>query len=85
MTERTSIWLLIVLPTVVAALLLVPVMCGGGAADCVRGAPCPPSTTTCFSLVGVPTNGLAAAAAVATVGAFGTALYLRWVGKRSRE
>lgn len=78
MTERSSIWLLIVLPVVVALLLLVPVICGGGAADCAEGAPCPPSVTTCYSLAGVPTNGFVAALGVASVGAAGTAFYLRW-------
>lgn len=78
MTERTSIWLLIVLPIVVAVVLLVPVMCGGGSGDCVEDSPCPPTVTTCFSLVGIPTNGLVAALGVASGGAGGTAFYLRW-------
>lgn len=84
MTERNSIWLLIVLPVLVALLLLVPVSCVTGSGSCAEGAPCPPGETTCYSLVGVPANGVVAAFGVAIVGAAGTVAYLRWL-RRSSE
>lgn len=83
MTERTSIWLLIVLPVVVALVLLVPLACVSGSGSCAEDAPCPPGETTCYSLVGIPANGLVAALGIAGVGAAGTAGYLRWL-RRSR-
>ena len=78
MTERSSIWLLIVLPVVVALLLLVPLGCVTGSGSCVEGEPCPPPQTTCYSLVGVPAHGLSAVVGVTLVGGAGTAAYVRW-------
>lgn len=82
MTERSSIWLLIVLPVVVALVLLVPLGCVTGTGSCVEGVPCPPSQTTCYSLVGVPASGVSAMVGVTLVGAAGTAAYLRWLRRR---
>lgn len=66
MSEHRRVWLLIVLPVVVAILLLVPLGCVTMSGLCPPDAEtCPPSTTRCYSLVGVP---------AADVGWFGVAL-----------
>ena len=85
MTERNSIWLLIVLPVVAALLLPVPLGCVTGIGLCPEGELCPPPETTCYSLFGVPASSLSAATGVPLVGAAGTAAYLRWLRRQGER
>lgn len=84
MTERTSIWLLIVLPIVVALVLLVPLSCvAGSGGDCIAGEPCPAGEQMCYSLVGVPANGIVGAVGGGLAAACGVAAYRRWTRRQT--
>lgn len=56
-----------VLPIVLGVVLFLPGPCVSGTADCPANADCGTQTTTCYSVVGIPTNGAVAAVGIPVV------------------